>query len=118
MRFGDHRPISGQLVDMISMEILDGTLAPGARVPSAEEIAMATGTNPRTVEIALAELEGQGAVRGDGRGGRTVTDGALEIVRGEARRRFVENELPSLARRLRLYGIDPGSLDWDGPGGN
>ena len=112
MRFGDHRPVFGQLVDMLSMEVLDGTLKPGSELPDAETIAMATGTNPLTVKRALDELSQFGAIEEDGKGGHVVVGQAVSILRELARERFIKEEMPALAKRLRLFGIEPEELDW------
>lgn len=57
---GDSRPIFKQIVDGIRMQIANGSLAVGAKLPSVRGLAMQLTINPNTVAKAYAELSSQG----------------------------------------------------------
>ena len=57
------RPLYQEIVDSILQQIRDGSLQPGARVPSQNELAAMFGVNAITSRRALLELEEQGVVR-------------------------------------------------------
>ena len=62
-------PIYVQLRDQLHQAIGDGTLAPGARLPTMREVSVALKVDLNTVQRAYAELERQGVlttVRGRG----------------------------------------------------
>ena len=64
-----NRPICPQICEQLCLEIVTGTYAPGARIDSVREIAVAAGVNPNTVQRSLEELEHKGilySVRGSG----------------------------------------------------
>jgi GntR family transcriptional regulator len=55
-------PIYVQLRDQIHQAIGDGTLAPGAQLPTMREVAVALKVDLNTVQRAYAELERQGVI--------------------------------------------------------
>ena len=57
MRIDDTRPIWIQLADSFRARITDGTWKPGQKIPSVRDLAIEAGTNPNTVQRALAALE-------------------------------------------------------------
>lgn len=57
---GDPRPIFKQIVDGIRMQIADGSLVEGAKLPSVRGLAMQLTINPNTVAKAYGELTAQG----------------------------------------------------------
>ncbi len=63
------RPICPQIVEQINVGIASGELAPGERLLSVRDVAVAAGVNPNTVQKSFEELERLGAVysvRGSG----------------------------------------------------
>ena len=64
-----NRPICPQICEQLCLRIADGTFAPGEKILSVREIAVAAGINPNTVQRSLEELERKGilhSVRGSG----------------------------------------------------
>jgi GntR family transcriptional regulator len=55
-------PLHIRIADALRAEISDGTLAPGARVPSELDLAERFGTTRPTVRLALASLRAEGAL--------------------------------------------------------
>lgn len=117
MLLSSYRPVYSQLVDLLAIGILDGTWAIAAPLPAIDALAQQTGLNPRAVAKAYAELEGLGALELGAGEVRTVATAARRILQRHLRERFLAEELPQLARRLRLMGIDPAGLDWPAPAG-
>ena len=63
------RPIRPQICEKLSAGIAAGEFAPGARLMSVREAALAAGVNPNTVQKSFEELERRGviySVRGSG----------------------------------------------------
>jgi GntR family transcriptional regulator len=58
----DGVPIYVQLRDQLHQAIGDGTLAPGARLPTMREVSVALKVDLNTVQRAYAELERRGAI--------------------------------------------------------
>ncbi len=63
-----------QLADHLSLQILRGALAPGARLPSVRELARQHGVSPSTIQRVLVLLEARGLVRARDRAGIEVLD--------------------------------------------
>lgn len=59
---GSPEPLYGQIATQLRHAIADGELAPGSRLPSAKELAAATGVNLHTVLNAYAELRDSGLI--------------------------------------------------------
>lgn len=57
------RPLARQLAEHVWLEVIDGTLEPGERLPTVRQLAVDLGLAPRIVERAFAELERRGVVR-------------------------------------------------------
>lgn len=56
------RPISQQLCEKLCVAIAAGIFAPGERLLSVREVALAAGVNPNTVQKSFEELERRGVV--------------------------------------------------------
>ena len=72
--FAADRPIYSQLVERISIDIINGTYPAGARLPSVRDLAGQAKVNPNTMQRALAELETMGLVFAERTAGRFVTE--------------------------------------------
>ncbi len=80
MEFQSNIPIYLQLIDMVKLQIVSGTIKPGEKLKSVRELAMEHGVNPNTMQKALAELEGIGLLYTMRTAGRYVTEDAELIA--------------------------------------
>ena len=125
MEFQSNIPIYLQLIDMVKLQIVSGTLTPGEKLKSVRELAMEYGVNPNTMQKALAELEGEGLLYTMRTAGRYVTgDEALicklrEQMAAERVRQFFDelgrfgysdNEMKDLLERYMKERIDDDSI--------
>lgn len=106
MEFKDTRAIYIQIADRVSSEILLGHFGVGDRLPSVRELSGELKVNPATVLRAYERLETLGAIEVQRGIGYAVCAGAQEIVRGEMRREFFDEELPALQAKLDMLGIE------------
>ena len=68
------RPIYAQIMERITMDILSGIYAPGAKLPSVRDLAQEAGVNPNTMQKALSELERTGLLFSQRTSGRFITE--------------------------------------------
>ena len=104
MRFDDTRPIWIQLADSFRARITDGTWKPGQKIPSVRDLAIEAGTNPNTVQRALAALDDEGLTVSKRTAGRFVAtdDTALNALRQEGARAAAD----TFIRACRALGVD------------
>ena len=104
MRFDDTRPIWIQLADSFRARITDGTWKPGQKIPSVRDLAIEAGTNPNTVQRALAALDDEGLTVSKRTVGRFVAtdDSALSALREEDARAAAD----AFIRACRALGVD------------
>jgi Predicted transcriptional regulators len=105
MRFNSDRPIFAQIQDLLVADILSGSLASGARLPSARELAASLEVNPNTAARALQSLADSGVARCERGTGYFVADEGPAIAREERRRRFFEEALPGVFRSMDELGV-------------
>lgn len=72
--FNNETPIYLQIIDRFKMDIANGSLKPGNKVPSVRELALSAGVNPNTMQKALSELERDGYLESRRTSGRFVSD--------------------------------------------
>ena len=104
MRIDDTRPIWIQLADSFRARITDGTWKPGQKIPSVRDLAIEAGTNPNTVQRALAALDDEGLTVSKRTAGRFVAtdDSALHALRQEDSRAAAD----AFIRACRALGVD------------
>ena len=104
MRIDDTRPIWIQLADSFRARITDGTWKPGQKIPSVRDLAIEAGTNPNTVQRALAALDDEGLTVPKRTAGRYVAtdDSALRTLRQEDARTAAD----AFIRACRSLGVD------------
>ena len=104
MRFDDTRPIWIQLADSFRGRITDGTWKPGEKIPSVRDLAIEAGTNPNTVQRALAALDDEGLTVSKRTAGRSAAtdDTALHALRQEDARAAAD----AFIRACRALGVD------------
>ena len=100
MEFQANIPIYLQLIDMVKMQIVSGTLKPGEKLKSVREMAMEYGVNPNTMQKALAELENEELLYTMRTAGRYVTEDELLIsrLREQQARERISQFLEELSR--------------------
>lgn len=113
MQLGNYRPVFSQLVDTLILDILEGSISSGDKLPAINDLSLSMKINPRIVQRAYRALEELGVVRKVKGVGLCVTTNAVEILQAHERDRFLRLDLPELARRMRLLDIDPVTLDWN-----
>lgn len=69
-----HRPICPQICEQLCARIAAGEFAPGQRLLSVRDVAVAAGVNPNTVQRAFEQLESQGVLRSERGAGWFVGD--------------------------------------------
>jgi DNA-binding FadR family transcriptional regulator len=106
------KAISETVADQLRVKILLGEVAPGERLPSERELAVAFGTNRNTLREAIRRLEAQGLVtvrQGDGvrvtdfrtQGALSLLPELLRLSEGDERRRLVQDAL-MMRRRMAV----------------
>jgi DNA-binding transcriptional regulator YhcF (GntR family) len=106
----DGTPLFVQIAEQLADDIVDGTLAEGARVPSTNELAAFYRINPATAAKGINLLVDDGVVEKRRGIGMFVAAGAQEQLRAGRRKRFAEQYVdPMLAEANRL-GIDTDTL--------
>lgn len=73
------RPIYAQIMERITMDIISGIYAPGAKLPSVRDLAQEAGVNPNTMQKALSELERTGLLFSQRTSGRFITENLAMI---------------------------------------
>ena len=99
-------PLFVQIAEQLADDIVDGSLAEGTRVPSANELAAFYRINPATAAKGINLLVDEGVLEKRRGIGMFVAAGAQEKLRATRRKQFAEQYLdPMLAEANRL-GID------------
>ena len=106
-------PIYRQLAGHLAGQLLDGDPPEGEAMPSVRTLASQYVINPLTVTRALQSLVDDGLVESRRGLGMYVQPGARRRLLQAERARFLNEEWPLLAARLRRLGIKPQDLDWE-----
>lgn len=107
MEFNSDKPIYLQIYDVICDRILSGEMEPEARIPSVREYGASVGVNPNTVMRTYEKLTSDNIIYNKRGIGYFVSPDAKGIIQEQAKREFIENELPAIIRKMKLLGIDP-----------
>lgn len=59
---GIEQPVAHRIVEHIWVQVVEGGLATGERLPTARQLAVSLNVSPRTVERAYAQLEQRGVI--------------------------------------------------------
>ena len=92
-----------QLRAQVIEAIRDGTLTPGARLPTIRTLADELGVAPNTVARSYRELESDEMIETRGRSGSFVS------VTGDATQRQAQAAAIAYAQRMRQLRVDPGA---------
>jgi len=105
MRFSDDRPIFVQIAELFADDIVAGRIPPGARLPSARDIAASLEVNPNTAARALQALAESGVARAERGTGYYVLDDGARTARDVKRARFLGEDVPRLFRSMVDLGV-------------
>ena len=91
--FDSNQPIYQQIMDRIIAAIAKGELAPGAKVASVRELALAYNVNPNTMQKSLSKLEEMGYLYTERTSGRYVTRdfGVIDAMKSKIPEKIVED---------------------------
>lgn len=104
MLAGD-KPIFQQIADHISSEILAGTYAEEAQVPSINEFAAFYRINPATANKGINILVNQGILYKKRGIGMFVAAGARDTLRQERHQHFITRFIEPLIQEARTLGL-------------
>jgi DNA-binding transcriptional regulator YhcF (GntR family) len=106
----DSRPIFLQIAEQIENEIIAGTLAEDAQIPSTNELAAFHRINPATALKGVTMLVDEGIVEKRRGIGMFVTPGARSRLIGRRRAEFAAEYVRPLIVEAAKLGIDPDQL--------
>jgi DNA-binding transcriptional regulator YhcF (GntR family) len=110
MEFSQPKGIYLQIADQVRDRILQGEWPSGERIPSIRELAVAIGVNPNTVTKSYQTLVEQEVIENQRGLGYFVTADAKQKILAEMRDEFIREELPRLARTLKLLSMSTEEL--------
>ena len=105
MEFKSHQPIYLQIYYHICEMILNGTYKSGDKIMSVREMAIEVGVNPNTVMRSYEQLQNRNIIINKRGIGFNVSENAKEIILEEQKKQFIEEELPEIIKKLKMYGI-------------
>jgi GntR family transcriptional regulator len=106
----DSQPIYRQLRDRVVAMILEGLLKEGDPLPSVRSVAADFRINPLTVLKSYQQLVDEQLVEKRRGRGMYVNQGAVEALRIEERRRFLESDWPRIRATIARLGLSAEEL--------
>ena len=106
IEWDDKQPIYRQLADQVRARIMDGSIAEGTAVPSVRQVAADYSINHLTVAKAYQELVDEGLLEKRRGLGMFVIAGARGSLTSDEQRKFLQEELPAFAGRVKTLGLD------------
>lgn len=116
-QWDDSQPIYRQLRDRVVAMILEGVLKEGDPLPSVRSVAAEFRINPLTVLKSYQQLVDDQLVEKRRGRGMFVNVGAVDALRTEERRRFLESEWPRVRATIARLGLSAEQLLRTTPGG-
>lgn len=104
MKFKDNIPIYVQIEDYIFLELAQGKLKAGDKLPSVRALAVELTVNVNTVQRALRELTAQGYIYSKRGEGNFVTED--EALLETAKRKLLVSELAAFVSRMEKLGVE------------
>lgn len=105
MEFKAHQPIYLQIYLHICEMILNGKYKIGDKIMSVREMAIEVGVNPNTVMRSYELLQSKDIIINKRGIGFNVGENAKEIILEEQKKQFMEEELPEIVKKLKMFGI-------------
>jgi GntR family transcriptional regulator len=112
--WNDSQPIYRQLRDRVAAMILDGVLAEGDALPSVRVVAADFRVNPLTVLKGYQQLVDEKLVEKRRGLGMFINDGARGLLLEGERRKFLDEQWPTIRATIRRLGLKPAELWGDG----
>jgi GntR family transcriptional regulator len=106
----DQRPLHQQIRNHIVAIILDERMAEEDPLPSVRALAAEVGANPLTVAKGYAALQEAGFVAARRGIGFFVTAGGRARLKEAERVKFLDEEWPSLKRKIKILNLRLGEL--------
>ena len=110
LRTQHDKPVYVRLRETIADAILAGKFADGDPLPSVRALAAEEQANPLTVAKAYQGFQDEGLIVVKRGVGMFVAPGARGRLSDSERSRFLKQEWPEIAARMKRLGIDPASL--------
>ncbi len=105
MDFNSTKPIYLQIVELIYDRIASEVWRGGERIPSVRELGANLEVNPNTVMRAYEWLESRDIIYNKRGIGFFVNINAHSVITNERRQVFIEEDIPSIAQKIRQLGI-------------
>jgi GntR family transcriptional regulator len=105
MEWTEGQPIYRQLRDLVIQRVIDGSFPEGEAIPSVRQVATDYRINHLTVGKAYQELVEMGLLEKRRGLGMFVASGARNALTSDEQARFLNEELPAFAERIRMLGI-------------
>ena len=100
-----NRPICPQICEQLCAQIASGEFAPGEKLMSVREVALAAGVNPNTVQRAFTQLEQQGVLHSVRGAGWYISQDANTVQ--SMQKDLVQETVEDFFRKMHTLGIDP-----------
>jgi GntR family transcriptional regulator len=110
IEWNDKQPIYKQLKDMVVERIMDGSFAEGEAVPSVRQVAADYQINHLTVGKAYQELVEVQLLEKRRGLGMFVTQGARASLTHNEQHKFISEDVPAFAERVKILGLDMKSV--------
>ncbi|GHV98335.1 GntR family transcriptional regulator [Lactobacillus nasalidis] len=108
MKFKDNLPIYLQIEDYIYLQIAQGKIKAGDKLPSVRALALELTVNANTVQRALREMTAQGYVYSKRGEGNFVTTDESRLE--EMKTKLLKQELAAFVSRMEKLGVERESL--------
>lgn len=105
MEWKDSQPIYRQLRDLVIQRVMDGSFPEGEAIPSVRQVATDYRINHLTVGKAYQELVEMGLLEKRRGLGMFVASGARQGLTNDEQQRFLDDELPAFAARVKMLGM-------------
>ena len=110
INWNNKEPIYVQLRDRLVELILDGDLQEGDALPSVRQISSEQRINPITVSKAMQILVDENLVEKKRGLGMYVVSGAKDKLSKQEKTKFLEQEWPQIAQRIKRLGLEMDEL--------